>query len=378
MIKTFPTLYSRAKTGNVLEWFAEINPDNPSQYRVVTGTQNGKKVTSTWKSAEPKNTGKKNQRTAEEQAIFEVESMYEKRLKTSYYSDITEIDIPKFIEPMLAEKYKSVDFQTVSYVFSQPKLDGVRAVVSSKGITTRNGENIISCDHIIRELKPYTDLGFVFDGELYNHDYKDDFNTIVGSVKKKILTDKERQEIESIVQFHCYDIVDISKTFADRFVCGFVFGYLKDNTIVKRVKTTMCTEQKTIDSLYEEYMEDGYEGQMIRLDSKYEHCRSKSLLKRKEWTDSEFELIAFEEGKGNWSGKAKKGIFKIPDDWYVQEGESRTFKAGIKGNREYCEHLLKHKDKYIGKMCTVIYAPQLTPAGKPRFGRVKEFDRNDI
>ncbi|MCK4501332.1 hypothetical protein KAU11_12600, partial [Candidatus Babeliales bacterium] len=58
------------------------------------------------------------------------------------WSDLT----LKKIEEMFA-KYK--------YVYSQPKLDGVRCIASKDGLHTRGGKSIVTCLHIEEQLQPF-------------------------------------------------------------------------------------------------------------------------------------------------------------------------------------------------------------------------------
>jgi hypothetical protein len=46
------------------------------------------------------------------------------------------------------------------------------------------------------------------DGELYNHDLKNDFEKIISLVRKTKPTEEDRLESAQMVQFHCYDIID--------------------------------------------------------------------------------------------------------------------------------------------------------------------------
>ncbi len=78
--------------------------------------------------------------------------------------------------------------------------------------------------------------------------------------------------------------------------------------------------------------------------------------------DSEFELVDLEEGRGNLKGIAARAILKTK--------EGTQFEAGMIGSHEYCADLLKRKAEVIGKMATVVYQ-NLTPAGIPRFGKLK-------
>jgi DNA ligase-1 len=106
-------------------------------------------------------------------------------------------------------------------------------------------------------------------------------------------------------------------------------------------------------------MEQGYEGQMIRLDMPYENKRSKSLLKDKQFVDAEFTILGVVEGNGNMAGKVGKLNFEI---------NGKPFDAAVNGDWEYLAKLLKAKN-LIGKQATVKYF-QLTSDGIPRFGKV--------
>jgi DNA ligase-1 len=125
---------------------------------------------------------------------------------------------------------------------------------------------------------------------------------------------------------------------------------------VRTVKTTRVYDQGNIDELYGEYLEDGYEGQMIRLNAPYENKRSKYLLKRKEFLTDEFPVVGMEEGKGNWAGYIKRFILELPD--------GRTFGAGVRGTQEVMKQLLESDE--TPTWATLRYFTP-TPDGVPRF-----------
>ena len=79
------------------------------------------------------------------------------------------------------------------------------------------------------------------------------------------------------------------------------------------VDATKISNKKELDEAYGRCMEEGYEGQIIRLDKPYEHKRSKFLLKRKEFIDSEYEVVEVCEGEGNRTGTAGYMILKLDD-----------------------------------------------------------------
>ena len=106
---------------------------------------------------------------------------------------------------------------------------------------------------------------------------------------------------------------------------------------------------------------------MVRTDGPYENKRSKHLLKRKEFKDSEFKILDIVEGVGNKSGMAGHMVFKNHKDI--------EFHSNIKGTREYLKELLTNKNKLIGKSATVKYF-NLTPGDEiPRFPYVTNIDR---
>ena len=99
---------------------------------------------------------------------------------------------------------------------------------------------------------------------------------------------------------------------------------------------------------------------MIRLNAPYENKRSKSLLKRKEFVDAEFEIKGVIEGNGNLTGKVGKLQFEI---------NGKPFDSAVNGDWEYIEKLWHSKDGLIGKMATVKCF-ELTEDGIPRFPKV--------
>ena len=122
-------------------------------------------------------------------------------------------------------------------------------------------------------------------------------------------------------------------------------------------------------SLYEGFVEDGYEGAIIRnLKSPYQHRRTEDLLKVKPEDDAEFDILDIHEGDGNWSGTGKVIWFKKPDDMVFTDGTDR-FKGTFKGSKEQGIELLKNKKMWIGRSVTVKYNG-LTGKGKPNFARM--------
>ena len=121
------------------------------------------------------------------------------------------------IKPMLAYKVdkKPVDWSEKVYI--QPKLDGIRCVIyvdDKENIRcfSRTGKEFHNLEHIKLSLNEfffdYANVDVVLDGELYNHDLRDNFEKIISLVRKQKPTDSDKLEAKELVQFHCYDYIE--------------------------------------------------------------------------------------------------------------------------------------------------------------------------
>ena len=367
-IEDLPELYKRDSKGKVRVWCIEVgySNDDYAGTRTIAGLKDGKKVTSEWNLSEAKNVGKINSTNAYTQAQAEAKALWDKRIEKEYFINISEIDSYDKFEPMLAGDYTKVKVKPTSG-YCQPKLDGIRCIANSKGLWTRSGKPITSCPHIweevrhILELNPETTL----DGELYNHELKEDFNKIVSLVRKTKFSDDDLAESERLVQYHVYDIHSTTNKdviFSIRNEQLKNSGFFTYEKYLHLVPTTFYNDQDELDELYSAYTADGYEGQMVRLDEKYENKRSKYLLKRKEFITEEFEVISMEEGQGNWSGHTKRFILRLAD--------GREVGAGVRGNQEQLSKLWESQE--TPNWATLRYF-DLTPDGIPRFPVVIDY-----
>ena len=356
VIHKTPELYKRDTNGNVRIWWAEAGTDGETwSWRANSGVKDGKIVESGWKLVRQKNVGRSNETSLEEQAIAEMTAEFDKKSEREYFPEISNVDSYEKFKPMLAGGYEhhEFDFDNNTY-FSQPKLDGIRCIAKADGLWTRAGKEIVSCPHIFDYLGPFFDKypNAVLDGELYNHSLKDDFNKITSLVRKTKPKPEDIVECAELVQYHVYDCYN-KDLFEDRY--NFIYGQ-GFSLPLAIVKTQTVTNNEEIDRLYGQYLEDGYEGQMIRLNTKYENKRSKYLLKRKEFLTDEFVVSSVEEGKGNWAGYIKRFVLELPD--------GRTFGAGVRGNQEVMRNLFEAEEKPT--WATLRYFTP-TPDGVPRF-----------
>jgi len=207
-------------------------------------------------------------------------------------------------------------------VFIQPKLDGVRCVIqcdgnpAKRGIVafSRTGKEWKNINHILEQLIPFF-IKFpnvVLDGELYNHDLKDNFEKIISLVRKTKPTDEDRLEASKLTQFHCYDIIDEKLPFDQRneFINQSLM-LLGDSIYI--VDTRDIFDEKMASAFHKVNLKEGYEGSIVRTNDTYQCKRSHNLRKFKDFSDAEATIIGFVEGMGKRIGTLGKFIMKDDD-----------------------------------------------------------------
>lgn len=354
---TLPILYKKDSSGGTRSWSLEID-ETVGAYRTISGSYGGKQTESGWTLCEPKNVGRANETTRVSQAQAEVKAAYQKKLDRGYFKNRADIDKVIFTKPMLAQDWAKVKNKPL-YGFTQPKLDGIRCIARADGLWSRSGKPITSVPFIHDELAQVfeRDPNLILDGELYNHDLRDDFNQITSLVRKA----DPCPEAKGVIQYHIYDCIDAELSFDNRFLGKTNDLFYKsggtNNPHIKFVPTVRFMNLEYLDELYGEWLEAGYEGQMVRIDDPYEvGKRSKTLLKRKEFLTAEFPVVGVEEGNGNWAGYAKKFRLTLPD--------GREFGAGVRGDQAKLKALLNAP---TAPDWATVRSFTATPDGVPRF-----------
>jgi DNA ligase-1 len=356
------TLYKRATNGKVVEHTIEVENNC---FRTISGYTDGLKTTSEWTYCLGKNLGKKNETTPNEQAMAEAKAMWTKRVELGNFENINDIDNEVYFSPMLAHKWEDRKDKITYPVYSQPKLDGIRCIVKSDGMWSRNGKRIVSAPHIFESMKhifeAYPDL--VLDGELYADKFANDFNAICSLVKKTKPTSADLKASAESIQYWVYDVPSCDEVFSER--RHELFNLILPSCC-NIVPTHEVDNEEVLMRLYEMYVNKGYEGQMIRTNEKYENKRSKSLLKHKSFIDEEYIILDIEEGIGNKTGMVGSFVFENKD--------GKRFNSSPKFNWEECTQMWNDRANLIGKSATVKYF-NLTPDGVPRFPYVIKIDR---
>jgi ATP-dependent DNA ligase len=370
---THNKLYSVDSNSKVRVYYIEQEQDN---YRMVSGIDGGKEVRSKWTTAKPKNVGRSNATTGEEQADSEIKSRYTKKREDKYFDTICEaMDSPEglFFHPMLAVTWEKANAKYKQFpLIADPKLDGMRITEQGVEVISRTGEPIMTVGHIVEELAEFfEDYPEVrLDGELYNHEYKEDFNSLMSIARQSKPTVEDLKIAHAKLEFHvydCYDESDPLMTAYDRKV--WLRNNLQDYEFVKYVDFVWVNNQAELDVVKEQNLINGYEGTMTREpNSIYENKRSNWLLKHKDFITEEFKVHNIVVGKGNRSGIA--GTVEV-----VKNG--KIVGCGIRGSHEYCKNMLIKKDEYIGKLATIRHFGE-TPDGSLRFPVCIDINRPDV
>ena len=263
-------------------------------------------------------------------------------------------------KPMLAYPVSAKPIDYNGKVFIQPKLDGVRCVIQAEQVNhfsrpiewevkaySRTGKEWKNIDHILFNLKPWFALNpyVILDGELYNHDYKDNFEQIISMVRKTKPTDEARQESAENVQFHCYDIIDETMTFEERNI--FVKQAVPHNHCIKHVDTLNLWNEDEAQSIHRSNLKKGYEGSIVRTNDTYQCKRSHNLRKFKDFHDDEALLLDWVEGKGKRIGTIGK--------FMAVDAEGNVFGMPVMDKFKYLQENFEEMKTWLGKTATFTY-----------------------
>lgn len=327
-------------------------------------------------------------RNHEEQCELEFNSHVKKYLDKGYKTiqslghetleTFTEKDLPKVNtnqsgvkKPMLCKVYDPDDSksQNIKWLASK-KLDGLRCSIYMKNgelhTASRGGQDYdvaayyILTDAYIKKL--LTDNpNLILDGELYCHGW--DLQKISGLGRlEKLHKDHTK------LRFHCYDIVDETKPFKER------WEFLKSlklpwNTLLTIEEHVEIKNDADINVLHDKWVAEGYEGLVLRDPDQSYKCggRDRRMQKVKKFSDLDAVILGISEGL-----RDEDFVFRMQLDNGIE------FEAKPIGDRALKKWYRENLDSIIGELGTVKYF-NITPDGKPNlpvFLRVR--DKKDI
>ena len=267
------------------------------------------------------------------------------------------------IKPMLAYKLNQHKINFKEFIYMQPKLDGIRCLFTKDAAFSRTGKQFMNVKHIEESLKDYFEQNpaMVLDGELYNHNLRNDFEKIISLVRKQKPTDEDRSEACKLTQYHVYDYTNTSmsnmvnyKYRLNQLTCSDIYTSSIHYVESRRVKSMKQAKDFHIRKLAE-----GYEGSILRTNTPYKHGRSWGLMKFKDFHDAEATIVDYQEGKGKRLGTI--GKFIMQDD----DGNVFGCPPGKGYNYSDMKCILENIHKYMGQKATFTYFER-TKAGSYR------------
>lgn len=296
-----------------------------------------------------------------------IQSLGHETLETFTEKDLPEVNTNQngVKKPMLCKVYDPDDSksQNIKWLASK-KHDGLRCFIYMKNgelhTASRGGQDYdvaayyILTDAYIKKL--LTDNpNLILDGELYCHGW--DLQKISGLGRLETL-----HKDHAKLRFHCYDIVDETKPFKER------WEFLKSlelpwNTLLTIVEHVEIKNDEDINVLHDKWVAEGYEGLVLRDPDQSYKCggRDRRMQKVKRFTDAEFKVVGFSEGR-----REEDFVFKCITN------DGKEFEAKPIGDRELKKWYREHMDELIGQKATVKYF-NITPDGKPNLPVLKSF-----
>ena len=376
------TLYQLDNSGNTKVWHIEVA--NCGTYSVIitrSGRLHGAEVENVTVVEGGKNIGKSNETDHYTQAVSQMETKINAKIKKGYCEDLQDVKSSSLLgsgipAPMLAQKYCEDGSQSNSKTLAklgirgqeiivQPKLDGNRCIIRvGKGkaeMFARKGDLMpVQLDHIINDLAQWVffDEYVYLDGELFSDIIS--FNTLNGLIKRVTVTDEDIEQ-RKFIKYHLYDVIlDVGYEERNEFIQKF-----ESYNIVLVPSIKIIATEDNIKEMLEKFLEEGHEGLMIRqLHMGYENKRTWQLCKVKVFEDAEYQLIDFEEDSRH--GFVGSFVMNGDDGTY-------TFNAGASGQSvEERTEMWLNPEKYLGRIATIKFFG-ISEYGVPRFPKFKGF-----
>ena len=394
-----PTLYTQAKTGKIRIWTAcayignfrvdggwekvveplDFASGGTAVYFTVFSSKGGKETTShPTRVSSGKNIGRKNETTPFQQALLEISSAFDKKVKKGAKLSSEDLGAQSFaslvktgahrVNVMLLHDVNKGHWDRVKYpCYLQPKLDGVHLIAVWVGgrvdLYLRGIKREIDQAHIREALAPVISASewesFYITGEMWTPGINRQEITSAVTVQ----TDSGQKKII----FNVFDVfsVDYPLPFEERYKLAIKLVREAKSPYIKLVRAEIVRSRGEIENIFKEYVSAGYEGAIIRdPDGLYEfglsrEIRSYSAMKMKLRPDFEFEITGFKEGVGKNRGLI---IFTaITSQKFFEEfcdavkPEVREFSVSPSWTEIERREAYTHGDDYIGKFATISF-----------------------
>jgi len=358
IVHSTPELQAAASKGNAKFWQGMVLTDDQGNWYTQTcfnqqladGSRSAKQFSAVTK-IEGKNVGRANETTPEQQARFEMDSI-EKKQRDKGYRPEGETSDDALMLPMLAHPWKDRKHALTFPLDVQPKLDGCRCLFDGERMWSRQGKDFLP--DVYNHLTFRVPDGVVIDGELMLPHDTFTFQQTMSAIKRA-------QDVSRNLQYHVYDVYlrdEPDATFQRRneVLRGLLSGR---PDLVIPVQTELVTTEAEMLRWHSEFLQDGYEGTIVRNPSGIyvPGHRSVDLLKHKDFFDEDFTIVGVGEGTGKFAGVIM---------FTCRTPEGREFDCGLVGSLDRRKEMYARRDEFVGKTLVVKFQEKTTD-GIPRF-----------
>lgn len=286
------------------EWFASVEG---SKVTFRWGIRDGKFQELTNEILEGRNLGKKNATTKEQQALFELRTTVNKKMQEGYIvaevggdcEDLVFDESRSVPKPMLAQEFHKHKHKIKpnEIVYVQKKYDGIRCLADLRTglLYSRKGLPILGLPHINTQILKFgqqvdtrtgdklCDIFQWLDGEAFVEDLG--FQGIMSIVRKSKGLSPELEKIN----YNIYDFISEDLVFGARNLLLKKYSPMFEKNMI--LCDTFRVTLQEVQEYHDLFVNDGYEGAIIRRNTKYQQKRTADLLKLKDWFSAEFELV---------------------------------------------------------------------------------------
>ena len=334
-----PRLYKPTKTGAI-----QICDISVSGAVVSTtfGQLDGKLQTST-DTCSPKNTGRSNERTAEQQAILEAQSKLAKKVKSGYSQELT--STPTVQLPQKVKTYQD-NKHLVSYpCYATPKYNGLNGTYwllpdKTLKLTSRGGDELPPIPHleptILKMMEHFKTT--CINGELYISG--ESLQNITSAVKKP-------KELSKSLEFIPFELPLVSAPYKDKVAL-----------LIKYIPIVYITREEMLEEFYAATVGAGYEGVVIyNTNSIYQfNQRSSTVLKYKPVADAEYKILSYTTDRNGHP------VFTC------ETHDGKQFKVKPKGTDEERKQIITNFDSQYKNNYYKIEYEMLSDSGIPLKG----------
>ena len=278
------------------------------------------------------------------------------------------------LKPMLAKQADKITNQKVfdKQYYASRKIDGLRVLIykGDDGELHTSSRGATNYDAAMSEILQHPSLikmfndnpGLMLDGEAYKHGMTLQALNSIARTQKTVVD-------YSVLQFYWYDIVDLEASVEERvnLINKLASEYkltfdperiFKENELrIQVVPQIKVSGWDNMMKLHNDYVEEGWEGLVIRLiDSKYgPNKRSNDMIKIKVYKQDTYKVVGIEQG-----------LRKYDDMVFILETEDgKSFKAKPFGDRnqkiDYTENFEKLYKNHLGDVKYFYYSDEQIP-----------------